>query len=183
MQIKSITPKWQQQAAGGSGGWGWSSARVCSTAVLSRTALSSASPTAIFLWLHYSRTNILTATKLHLLLRKSSHRSKAWFSWARKTEVLGRRSHMRQKAVVSVRENMVPPQLCLIRARKTWETHCSPLKEQHFFLSEMFISISTPQSGFLMTGVFMGVWARPILWTEKGDGEWDHLTQRCTWLL
>jgi len=51
------------------------------------------------------------------------------------------------------------------------------MKEQHSFLSEMFISISTPQSQFLITGVFMGGCVGLILWMEKGGNERDFLTQ------
>jgi len=184
MQITSITPKRQQQAAGGHSDRRRSSAGPCPTAVPSswcslteETTPSSASPTAIFLLLHYSRTNILSATKLHLLSWKSSHSSEAWFSWVRKIEILGRPFCLQQKTVTSIRENMAPPQLCLTRARKAWETHCSPMKEQHSFLSEMFISISTPQSQFLITGVFMGGCVGLILWMEKGGNERDFLTQ------
>lgn len=115
----AATSCWWEQQPGTVLSWSMLHRRAQQPVQLKReTTSSSASPTAISLSLHYSRTNIVSAAKLHLLLWKSSLASKAWFSWARKIEILGRPSHVRQKAVTSARGNMAPPQLCLIGARR-----------------------------------------------------------------
>lgn len=66
----------------------------------------------------------------------------AWFAWATKIEVVGRPSHVRQKAATGTTDNMVPPQLRLARARKT---HCSPRAERHLSLAKMSAPSSLPQ--------------------------------------